>query len=100
LQKARYIQFFGGNVAALTQRQALNPDYAVAEFAEDARRTDTQTYFLYFKCPSTKQMRCPVNAYLFSFTDRTQFTLRHNTEKRIRIISKRIIIRKGANHES
>jgi len=41
LQKARYIQFFGGNVAALTQRQALNPDYAVAEFAEDARRTDT-----------------------------------------------------------
>jgi hypothetical protein len=61
LQKARYTQFFGGkthprkldakhiekflshlatkgNVAALTQRQALNPDYAVAEFAEDARR--------------------------------------------------------------
>jgi hypothetical protein len=61
LQKARYIQFFGGktyprkldakhiekflshlatkgNVAASTQRQALNPDYAIAEFAEDARR--------------------------------------------------------------
>jgi len=33
--------------------------------AADARRTDTQTYFLYFKCPTTKQMRCPVNAYKF-----------------------------------
>ncbi len=31
--------------------------------AADARRTGTQTYFLYFKCPTTKQMRCPVNAY-------------------------------------
>ncbi|MCD4754698.1 MAG: phage integrase N-terminal SAM-like domain-containing protein [Deltaproteobacteria bacterium] len=60
-QKARYIQFSGGkthprkldaqhiekflshlatkgNFAASTQHQALNPDYAVAEFAEDARR--------------------------------------------------------------
>jgi hypothetical protein len=27
-----------GNFAASIQRQALNPDYAVAEFAEDARR--------------------------------------------------------------
>ncbi|RKX59320.1 MAG: hypothetical protein DRP37_06735, partial [Thermodesulfobacteriota bacterium] len=31
--------------------------------AADARRTGTKTYFLYFKCPTTKQMRCPVNAY-------------------------------------
>jgi len=32
--------------------------------AADVRRTGTQTYFLYFKCPATKQIRCPVNAYL------------------------------------
>jgi len=31
--------------------------------AADARRTGTQTYSLYFKCPTTKQMQCPVNAY-------------------------------------
>jgi len=29
-----------------------------------ARRTGTQTYSLYFKCPTTKQMRCPVDAYI------------------------------------
>jgi hypothetical protein len=26
-------------------------------------KEDTQTYSLYFKCPITKQMRCPVNGY-------------------------------------
>jgi hypothetical protein len=36
--------------------------------AADARRRVRRRPFdlLYFKCPTTKQMRCPVNAYVFS----------------------------------
>jgi hypothetical protein len=33
---------------------------------QDVGRADD---LLYFKCPITKQMRCPVNAYVFSVPD-------------------------------
>jgi len=56
--------------------------------AADARRTGMQTYSLYFKCPTTKQMRCPVNAYLdFMLFDcnlieiRTCYIVDHNGRK-------------------
>ena len=38
-------------------RWDLNPDYAVAEFAEDARRRVRRRTFWYFKRPTTKQIR-------------------------------------------
>jgi len=44
-------------------RFIASPSCKRLQGAADVRRTDTQTYSLYFKCPTTKQMRCPVNAY-------------------------------------
>jgi len=44
-------------------RFTVTPNCKRLQGAADARRTGTQTYSLYFKCPTTKQVRCPVNAY-------------------------------------
>jgi hypothetical protein len=36
-----------------------------------------QTYSLYFKCPTTKQMQCPVNAYLFAKAEMVEDVIQH-----------------------
>jgi NAD(P)-dependent dehydrogenase (short-subunit alcohol dehydrogenase family) len=47
-----------------------------------------QTYYSYFKCPGTKQMRCPVNAYMFFNHRRIRMPgMNYNLENKVVIVT-------------